>query len=109
MCAMIDTGNPKLTRLRKERPCDGCGRLLPKGSDIHRRHVSEFGERRSMTWCESCWSVMRECGDGKVNIFGEQDVRQCCLACDDYPLCGTAAYLRDSRPGDLTMECVRQV
>lgn len=106
---MIDTGNPKLTRLRKERLCDGCGRLLPKGSDIHRRHVSEFGERRSMTWCESCWSVMRECGDGKVNIFGEQDVRQCCLACDDYPLCGTAAYLRESRPGDFTMECVRQV
>lgn len=107
MGTRIDRTNPKLTRLRKEMQCDGCGRILPKGSDVHRRQVTEFGERRAMTWCESCWRVIGECGRDEVNIAGEQDVRQCCLACDDYSLCGAAAYLRQSRPGDLTMECVR--
>lgn len=107
MSAYIDRANPKLTRLRKPHECDGCGRVLPKGSDVHRRHVSEYGDRREMTWCESCWRVIGECRTDKVNIAAELDVRQYCRACDDYPLCGSAAYLRGSRPGDLTMECVR--
>lgn len=107
MSTRIDLDNPKLTRLRKPCECDGCGRVLPKGSDVHRRHVSDYGDRRAMTWCESCWKVMKKRGVRKVNILSNQDVRQYCQACDDYSLCDAAAYLRESRPGDFTMECVR--
>lgn len=107
MSLFIDRTNDQTTKIRKPERCDGCGRFLPKGSEVHRRYVSEYGDKWKFDWCDSCWRIIKECWTDKIDVINGKDVRHSCKSCDNYSLCEKAEYLKNSKPGDTTMECIR--
>lgn len=106
MSLYIDRTNDKTTKIRKPSVCDGCGRVLPKGSLIHRRYISDYSDKWVFNWCNSCWEIIKKCRSDKIDVFNYESVREHCEKCDNYSLCELCEYLQNTKPGDVTTECL---
>ena len=99
----------RVSRMTRTNPCDGCGRILPSGSEVVMWSVWVEGARYRLRFCSDCQGVIYGCGsrEGKRRpIDIERDVgtlicRSICECCDEYPVCGKVDYQRESRPGDI--------
>ena len=87
------------------KPCDGCGRTLPKGSKVMMWRLWINGFQRKVRLCSDCQDVIYGC-DREVNGMRMKDdeehmVREMCGRCDSYPVCQKVKYLKESKPGDV--------
>ena len=100
--------NPRGTRkvrTAQANQCDGCGRILPKGSVVTLWTVWLDGMKERLRFCSDCSGVIYGC-DRRRRVDVASDVhshmcREMCGCCDEYPFCGKVEYMRESEPGDL--------
>lgn len=89
-------------RTAKAQECDGCGRLLPKGSRMLRWNVWEDGYKIRLRFCEDCERVIYGCGSRRsLDFADDMMVREVCETCDDFPVCDRVEYLRESERGKI--------
>ena len=105
MSNVYNPRNPdrKLAKTLQDNPCDGCGRILPKGSRMLIWSVWIHGLRRRLRFCSDCQGVIYGC-DSRRPIDVQEDeflIRDICECCDDYPICVKVDYMREFRPGAL--------
>ncbi len=110
----LDDDGRKRVVTRKQWACDGCGRVLPKGSRVLQWQVwrqvpktkgkvstHTFNVKTRLRFCSDCESVIYGC-DGRESIRFESDdmlVRRLCERCDEYPFCDKVTYMRKDLPG----------
>ena len=95
--------NRRLSRTSQENRCDGCGRVLPKGSYVLIWSVWRFGRRRRLRFCSGCQSVIYGCDERRsIDMEDESELIRCfCESCDSFPVCDRVEFLKGSRPGDI--------
>lgn len=97
--------NPKgkVSAMTKTNRCDGCGRILPKGSMALMWSVWSEGSRFRLRFCSDCQSIVYGCKERKPFDVQNEElfVRETCERCDEYPFCGKVEFLKESMPGDL--------
>ena len=102
----VNSPKRRVSKVRKPQVCDGCGAVLPKGSNMLTWAVWSEGEKIRLRFCSRCQGVIYGCDARRsIDLFGEDDCtyicRNICECCDDYPSCGKVDYMRESQPGDL--------
>lgn len=99
----VTNGRAHVARTRRTNPCDGCGRILPCGSEAMLWSIWSDGFRRRVRLCSDCQEVVYGCSSRRPLDSGSDEhmVRDMCERCDGYPFCERVEYLRGSRPGDI--------
>lgn len=94
--------NKRLSKTAAVHRCDGCGRVLPKGSAVLQWSVWRDGFRNRLRFCSGCRSIIYSC-DGRRPLDCTDDliVRDMCECCDSFPVCPMVQYLRESKPDDV--------
>ena len=89
----------------KTHRCDGCGRVLPKGSLVTMWSVWRDNLRHRLRFCSDCQGVIYGCETRRSIDFGNDSMgyicREICERCDSFPLCEKVEYLRDGEPGEM--------
>lgn len=91
-------------KMTAQNPCDGCGRILPKGSVVLMRSAWSDGFRRRVRLCTDCQGVVYGCelmAGRRLDADAECMVRDVCECCDSFPVCDRVQYLRKQEPGEL--------
>jgi len=98
----VYNGKSHIGRTSKTNACNGCGRILPKGSMMTLWSVWRKGFRHRVRLCSGCRSIVYGCKERRPLDIGDAlIVRDMCECCDSFPLCTRVQYLRDSEPGDM--------
>ena len=104
----MPVANPRYrrkSRTMQPNPCDGCGRIIPKGSLITIWTIWLDGMKHRLRFCSDCQNVIYGCDIRRaIDIRSDLHKHMCreiCECCDEYPLCGKVDYQRNSEPGDI--------
>lgn len=82
--------------------CNGCGRVLPKGSVMLLWSVWRRGFRNRVRLCRDCADIVYGCESRRpLDISDQLIIRDLCECCDSFPVCPKVQYLRESEPGEL--------
>ena len=97
--------NRRQSKTAQANPCDGCGRVLPKGSIVTIWTVWRDGFKHRLRFCSDCQGVIYGC-ESRRSIDFHPDTqgyicREICECCDSFPLCEKVEYQRGSEPGEL--------
>lgn len=97
--------NRRQSRTMQVNPCDGCGRILPKGSIVTIWTVWRDGFKHRLRFCSDCQGIIYGCDERRAidfqEDFGGCICREICECCSTFPFCEKVEHLRQSRPGDL--------
>lgn len=91
-------------KTRTPHSCDGCGRVIPEGSEVVEWDVWLDNLRERIWLCGRCLGIV-EC-DARRPLDIRRDIhtyfcREICEHCDDYPLCERAEHLQTSEVGSV--------
>mgnify|MGYP007135613930 CR=1 FL=1 len=93
----------KLAKTRTVQRCNGCGRILPKGSLVLLWSIWDFEGRHNVRICQDCERVVYDCEKRRALNWQQDEclVRDLCKCCDLYPWCEKVEYLRNSAEGEV--------
>ena len=111
MSKIISKYGKRLSKIRKSQVCNGCGRILPKGSLMMIWQVWIKKKRYRFRFCSDCQKIIYECQKRPPLSYQDNEflIRDMCQCCNRFPICENVKYLRNSNKGDLHLGDIPEI
>ena len=98
----------KLTKTNSVHYCGGCGRLLPRTSEVCQWSIWDEEGRHRVYLCPDCERVIYTCHNRRKLSWQDDTylVRDMCETCDSFPWCDKVEWLRQEEVGRAYFEAM---